>query len=125
GCHAVSGQSNEMFSDFKQHTIGAPQICPSAGNVVFDGPGQNEDFGLEQFTGNPNDRYGFRTSPLRNVALQPGFFHNGCFTSLESAIRHHLNVTASATGYTFPPDLDSDLRAPMGPIGPVLAKLDA
>src|SRR5438874_6719470 len=29
GCHAVAGQSNEMFSDFKQHTIGVPQIAPS------------------------------------------------------------------------------------------------
>src|SRR5262249_7152270 len=71
GCHAVSGQSNEMFSDFKQHVIGVPQIAPTNGNVVFDGPGQNEDFGLEQVTGNPDDRYGFRTSPLRNAALQP------------------------------------------------------
>jgi cytochrome c peroxidase len=27
-CHAVSGQSNEMFSDFNQHVIGVPQIAP-------------------------------------------------------------------------------------------------
>jgi cytochrome c peroxidase len=55
-CHAVSGQSNEMFSDFREHVIGVPQIAPAvgnpaAGNVTFDGPGQNEDFGLEQVTG--------------------------------------------------------------------------
>jgi cytochrome c peroxidase len=50
-CHAVSGQSNEMFSDFQQHVAGIPQVAPSVGNVVFDGPGANEDFGLEQVTG--------------------------------------------------------------------------
>ncbi len=95
-CHAVSGQSNEMFSDFREHVIGVPQIAPevrnpTAGNVTFDGPGQNEDFGLEQVTSNPNDRYMFRTSPIRNVALQPAFFHNGTFTRLEDAIRFHLD----------------------------------
>ena len=50
-CHAVSGQSNEMFSDFREHVIGVPQVAPSFGNVTFDGPGHNEDFGLEQVTG--------------------------------------------------------------------------
>lgn len=28
GCHAVSGKSNEMFSDFEQHVAGIPQIVP-------------------------------------------------------------------------------------------------
>ena len=71
-CHAVRGPSNEMFSDFKAHNIGVPQIASlfgsGQGNVVFDGVGEDEDFGLEQITGNPGDRYMFRTSPIRNVA---------------------------------------------------------
>jgi cytochrome c peroxidase len=50
------------------------------GNVIFAGPGQDEDFGLEQITGNPADRYKFRSSPLRNLSVQPTFFHNGLFT---------------------------------------------
>jgi cytochrome c peroxidase len=29
-CHQVSGQSNEMFSDFRQHVIGVPQVAPAA-----------------------------------------------------------------------------------------------
>jgi cytochrome c peroxidase len=37
-CHAVSGLSNEMFSDFSPHVIGVPQIAPVIGNVLFDGP---------------------------------------------------------------------------------------
>ena len=81
-CHAVSGPSNEMFSDFRRHVIGVPQIAPLIGNLTFDGPGQDEDFGLEQVTGNAADRYQFRTSPLRNVALQPAFFHNGSLHAL-------------------------------------------
>ena len=124
-CHKVSGNANEMFSDFSQHVIGVPQIAPAVGNVPFDGPAQNEDFGLEQITGNSLDRYKFRTSPLRNVALQPAFFHNGAFTRLEDAIRHHLDVFASARQYNpGAAGVDPDLMAPMGPIEPVLTRVD-
>ena len=124
-CHKVSGSSNEMFSDFSQHVVGVPQIAPAVGNVPFDGPAENEDFGLEQITGNPLDRYKFRTSPLRNVALQPAFFHNGAFTRLEDAIRHHLDVFASARHYNpAAAGIDPDLMAPMGPIEPVLTRVD-
>lgn len=124
-CHAVSGASNEMFSDFRQHVVGVPQIVPSVGNVVFDGAGLNEDFGLEQVTGNSDDRYQFRTSPLRNVALQPAFFHNGAYTRLEDAIRFHLNPAAFAPDYNpVLAGVDADLQNPVGPIAPVLERLD-
>lgn len=128
-CHAVAGQSNEMFSDFKMHVIGVPQIAPffgqGVGNVLFHGSDQNEDFGLEQITGNASDRYRFRTSPLRNVALQPTFFHNGAFTKLEDAVSHHLNVVQSARNYDpVVAGVDSDLAQRMGPIEPVLERID-
>jgi cytochrome c peroxidase len=128
-CHAVSGQSNEMFSDFQMHVGGVPQIAPffglGEGNVIFDGPGEDEDFGLEQVTGSMTDRYKFRTSPLRNAALQAGLFHNGAFTKLEDAIRYHLD--ASAYGRTYnstAAGLARDLTYRIGPIEPVLARLD-
>ena len=124
-CHAVSGQSNEMFSDFQDHVIGIPQVAPAVTNSVFDGPGANEDFGLEQITGDSSDRYKFRTSPIRNVAVQPTFFHNGAFTNLEDAVRHHLNVFESARNYTpASQGLDADCAGPTGPIEPVLARVD-
>jgi cytochrome c peroxidase len=115
-CHAVSGNSNEMFSDFAMHVIGVPQVTPAVTNATFDGPGANEDFGLEQITGDAADRYAFRTSPLRNLAVQPAFMHNGCF-------RHHLDVYTSARAY-HPGHLDEDLRGPLGPLEPVLERVD-
>jgi cytochrome c peroxidase len=128
-CHAVAGKSNEMFSDFQMHVIGVPQIAPEfgagKGNVIFDGPGHDEDFGLEQITGNPMDRYKFRSSPLRNVALQPAFFHNGAFTRLEDAIYHHLHVFESARNYDpIRAGVDKDLTLQLGPTEPVLARVD-
>jgi cytochrome c peroxidase len=122
-CHAVSGKSNEMFSDFKQHVAGIPQIAPSFGNVTFDGPGANEDFGLEQVTGNAADRYMFRTSPLRNLALQPAFMHNGAFVKLEDAVRYHLDAVRGSATYSNAL-LPADLRGPTGPLQPVLERLD-
>jgi cytochrome c peroxidase len=128
-CHATAGSSNEMFSDFQMHVIGVPQIAPrfglNQGNVIFDGPGQDEDFGLEQVTGNPADRYKFRSSPLRNIGLQKAFFHNGAFTRLDEAIKHHLHPSDSALHYgPTRAGVDRDLAFRLGPIEAVLARLD-
>ena len=128
-CHATRGLANEMFSDFANHVVGVPQIAPQfgrgKGNVIFDGVGQDEDFGREQITGSSADRYKFRTSPLRNVSLQPAFFHNGAFTRLGDAVRHHLNVFASARSYDpIRAGVDKDLSLRLGPIEPVLARID-
>jgi cytochrome c peroxidase len=121
-CHRVDGNSNEMFSDFQEHVIGTPQIFPTfgvnTGNFPFSGPGSNEDFGREERTGDAADRYKFRTAPLRNLRVSPGFFHNGAFVTLEDAIRFHLDVVKAAKSYD--PDaanVPSDLRQ-VGPLVP-------
>lgn len=128
-CHSVAGSANEMFSDFENHNIAVPQIAPyfgvGYGNTIFDGPGEDEDFGLEQVTGDSQDRYKFRTSPLRNVALQSTFFHNGAFTNLEDAIRHHLDPQTSARKYKAKQaGVASDLQHRKGPVEPVLQRID-
>jgi len=129
-CHAVAGPSNEMFSDFEMTGAGVPQIVPEygvgTGNFEFTGPGKDEDYGLEDITGSVLDRYDFRTSPLRNVALQPAFFHDGAFTRLEDAMRYHLN--ANSLGRSYDPvaaGLPPDLCVKLGPMDPILGKLDA
>jgi cytochrome c peroxidase len=128
-CHAVKGPSNEMFSDFDMHTIGIPQIAPvfgvGTGNFGFSGPGSDEDFGLEDFTGDSGDRYRFRTSPLRNLSLQPAFFHNGSFTRLEDAVSHHLHAIKSLHHYDpVEAGVAPDLTHLEGPRRPVLKRLD-
>jgi cytochrome c peroxidase len=119
-CHAVAGPANEMFSDFEMHAAGVPQLAPlygvGTGDVTFAGPEGDEDYGLEDITGHEADRYKFRTSPLRNLALQPAFFHDGAFVRLEDAVRFHLG----ALGYidTYDPaaaGVVSDLSVRVGP----------
>ena len=98
---------------------------PGVGNVIFDGPRKDEDFGLEQVTGSPLDRYKFRSSPLRNAALQPVFFHNGAFTRLEDAVRHHLDAAYSARTYSpIRAGIAQDLRGHLADPEPMLASLD-
>jgi len=129
GCHAVGGQSNEMFSDFNNHVVGVPQLAPvfgaGKGDTMFDGLDADEDFGLEQDTGLSTDRYKFRTSPLRNVSLQPAFFHNGSMKTLDAAIRHHLDVFNSARHYNpVTAGVAKDLTIRICPMEPVLSRVD-
>ena len=124
-CHAVSGASNEMFTDFREHAIAVPQLVPENTNNQFDGPDANQDFGLEDATGSPSDRYQFRTPSLRNVAVEAAFMHDGAFTTLAEAIRHHLDAAASLLAYNpASQDLPPDLAGPIAPTVPLLAALD-
>lgn len=140
-CHSVAGESNESFSDFQVHVAGIPQVAPAGfgivpggnpqnpedfpGNFEFSGPDHNEDFGREELTGDPVDRYAFRTAPLRNLAVQPAYFHNGAFTNLKDALLYHANTEKLAHRYN-PVDanLAPDLTVRLGPIAPVLKRID-
>ena len=124
-CHSVAGQSNEMFTDFRSHAIAVPQLVPAVTNNQFDGSAANEDFGRADFTGNPDDRYAFRTPSLRNVAVEAAYMHDGAYTSLRSAIRHHLDAVASLRSYDpAAQGLPPDLAGPIGPVQPLLDALD-
>src|SRR5262249_50719136 len=134
-CHAVAGRSNELFSDFENHVAGVPQIAPKFGAGTGDVPFRNatgeftedgnQDFGNFDITEEPSDIYKFRTSPLRNLAVQPAFFHNGSFLSLTNALEHHLDALGMAREYDpVKEGVAADLRHNTGPIEPVLARLD-
>lgn len=109
-CHSGVFQTDMDF-----HAIGIPQIGPGFG----DGPSGREDFGREDFTGDPADRYRFRTPSLRNTALTGPWGHNGAFNSLRAVVEHHFDPEASLRSYdpsqlVLPsrPDLDAqDLLA--------------
>ena len=80
---------------------------------------------MEQSTGEETDRYQLRSSPLRNAALQPAFFHNGAFTRLEDAIRHHLDVEQSVHHYNaVEAGVDPDLTLRLASADAMLERLD-
>lgn len=103
-CHSGVFQTDHDF-----HAIGMPQVGPG----FEDGPSGREDFGREGFTGDPADRYRFRTPSLRNVALTGPWGHDGAFNSLEAVVSHHLDARASLLNYdpsqlVMPPRPDLD-----------------
>ncbi len=86
-CH-----SGPLLTDFQHHAIAVPQV----------GPGKNapgEDLGRALETGLTADNYKFRTPQLRNVALTGPWMHDGAFTTLEAAVRHHLDPLQSLANY--------------------------
>jgi cytochrome c peroxidase len=120
-CHTVSGESHQMFSSFVPLAVGVPQIVPLSTNARFDGPGANEDFGMERVTGHPNDRYRFRVAPLRNLAVQKSFFHDGAFTTLEDAIRHYADAAESLASYSV---ARASIAATLAPKEPIRLSID-
>lgn len=73
-CH-----SGDVFSDFGFHSVGVPDNR------------ENKDLGRYYATGEVEDRFLFRTPPLRNVTLTAPYFHNGQAETLADAIQQHLN----------------------------------
>jgi cytochrome c peroxidase len=82
--NCVQCHSGPLLSDLQFHNIAVPQIGPGKGNEW------PLDFGRARETGDLRDMFAFRTPPLRNVAITGPWMHNGAFTSLEAAVRHHF-----------------------------------
>ena len=88
-CHNGGALTDNQF-----HNVAVAQFGPGQG----DGPLLNDDFGRARVTGNPADKYKFRTPPLRNVELTAPYGHNGAFFSLREFVAHysesHLKLAA-------------------------------
>jgi cytochrome c peroxidase len=78
-CHAGT-----QFSDFRFHGLAIPQqrVGKHARYV---------DYGRASATSRGEDRFAFRTPPLRNVVSTGPWGHNGSFASIEAIIQHHAN----------------------------------
>lgn len=79
-CHTGATLSDDLF-----HNVAVAQLGPGQGN----GPSLRDDFGRMNVTGLPEDRYRFRTTPLRNVELTAPYGHDGAITSLRGFIEHY------------------------------------
>ncbi len=119
-CHA-----GELFSDMENHNIGVPQIGPGTGRTAHGDASYegltNWDFGLEEITFERADRFQFRTAPLRGVAITSPYMHNGAYTQLEDAIRHHLDPAKAYAEYDLT-QIEPDMQAfGLNPAAPVFS----
>lgn len=79
-CH-----SGPVLTDGEFHNVALAQIGPGLGN----GPLGDDDYGRYRVTGDPSDRYAFRTPALRNVELTAPYGHAGQFLDLSDFIAHY------------------------------------
>ncbi|MEL6482937.1 MAG: cytochrome-c peroxidase, partial [Pseudomonadota bacterium] len=59
--------------------------------------------GRAPISGDPADRYRFRTPSLRNVALTGPWGHAGAYARLEDVVRHHLDPVPAVEAYRLAP----------------------
>ena len=99
-CH-----NGATFSDEQFHDVAVAQIGPGEGNGI----GLRDDFGRMNVTGRPEDRYRFRTTPLRNVELTAPYGHDGAIASLRGFIEHYSESDLKLLAFD-PNTLDANLR---------------
>ena len=95
GTSCADCHSGVLQTDHTVHSIAMPQIGAGRGDG-FDG---HEDFGREQVTGDPADRYKFRTPSLRNVALNAPYGHTGSYNTLRAVVEHHIDTIKGVSNY--------------------------
>ena len=114
-CHGGS-----TFSDDDFHNVAVAQIGPGQG----DGIAGQDDFGRMRVTGDPADRYRFRTTPLRNVELTAPYGHDGAVISLRDFIAHYSESHDKLLAYD-PTQLEPALRGTLVPnAAEILAQRD-
>lgn len=86
-CH-----SGQLFSDFKYHSIGIFSKIVVNGKLV-------NDYGRWLVTRSEQDKFAFRTPPLRNVTRRPLYFHDGSTSGIYATLVRHVNPLARAGGY--------------------------
>lgn len=115
-CH-----SGPLLSDGQYHNIGAPQLGPGTD------PYAPLDYGRWRVTGVAEDRFAFRTPPLRHVAATGPWLHNGAYDSLADVVRHHLNAEQALRRYDgahLPPVLRDSLQNEDVTLATILQTLD-
>jgi cytochrome c peroxidase len=87
-CH-----SGPHLTDHAYHNVGVPQV----------GLGQEDeepmDYGRGRQTNVPEERFQFRTPPLRNTELTGPWMHDGAYTTLRAAVEHHADCAGALESY--------------------------
>ena len=97
GANCAACHSGEAFTDEGFHVIATPQVGRGKG----DGTDGTNDYGRFRVTGNPDDKFAFRTPSLLNVSATGPWSHAGAYTTLQAMILHHLNPAVAIDNYNF------------------------
>ena len=107
-CHTIN-KNHALFTDHKLHNTGigylnsmaltppsrkvlvAPGTWLNVNNAVIADSSEPRpnDLGFYEITGNPDDRWKYKTPTLRNIALTAPYMHNGSLSSLREVIEFY------------------------------------
>jgi cytochrome c peroxidase len=106
-----------LLTDQAFHNTGIPVLLSQG----------QPDLGRAAITGLDDDRYRFRTPPLRNVSLTPPFMHNGSLRTVAEVVAHYADPGQSLRGFDpsrLDPRLQSALDLSPARLDDVLSHLD-
>ncbi len=131
-CHSV-GKETALFTDNKLHNTGLGfQIAMGAEpetkrtliapgvyidiktSVINTFATKQGDLGYYEVTQNPDDRWKYRTSSLRNIALTAPYMHNGSMLDLDSVIAYYNQGGFPKNENNFPNVTQSPIIKPLG-----------
>ena len=87
-CH-----SGILLTDQQHYALAVPQVGPGKGSQ------SPLDLGRWGVSEDIDDMYAFRTPSLHNVAVSAPYMHDGAFSTLETAVLHHLDPQSSLSNY--------------------------
>jgi cytochrome c peroxidase len=87
-CHGGS-----LLTDDRAHNLAIPQLGGGRGAFA------PLDVGLQARSGDPRDRFRFRTPSLRQVETTGPWMHNGAYEDLRGAVLHHLDPKQALDAY--------------------------
>jgi cytochrome c peroxidase len=115
--NCASCHSGNLLTDQQHHNIAVPQLGPGKGQEapldlgrgrIIDKPCLSQ--AVPCLSQDQSQQFAFRTAPLRNVSLTAPYMHNGAFSTLEAAVRHHLDPEESLRTYDPAQHLPADLQ---------------
>ena len=111
-CH-----SGTEFTDSRFHGLAIPQLRVGKHS-------SHVDYGRAAATSRGEDKFAFRTPPLRNVVDTPPYGHNGVFESVRAIIEHHVNpVPALFAAQQRSPEEAAQAGRLLGFRSPILAEI--
>ncbi|MBZ5708346.1 cytochrome-c peroxidase [Nannocystis pusilla] len=100
-CHAGNAFTDEDF-----HKTLQPQFGPGGTVPGGDGPGGLDDFGRMRISGDPADKYAWRTPPLRNVMLTGPWGRQSHYNDIKDFLRHYRFPVLALLGYDITESVD-------------------
>lgn len=97
GYHCARCHAGDFFTDESFHVTAIPQI----GRGKEDGKTEDHDFGRFVQSGDPDDKFAFRTPSLLNVEVTKPYGHSGAYRSLRAVIRHMINPQKAIAAFDF------------------------